>query len=92
MLLNVDVTQADIDGGVRNSCTQCPIATAARRATGVPRLNFVYVYRTGIDIWNGPRRSHQFILPSIALGFMARFDRGKPVEPFSFQVEERGAE
>ena len=79
MLVTVDVTQADIDAGVKRKCDQCPIARAVRRVVGADKevtVNPVSIYIDG-GYWRTPLEASNFI---------SDFDNGHPVVPFSFEV------
>jgi hypothetical protein len=79
--MTIEVTQDDIDRGRSQSFTECPIAIACRRATGMTILiSNEYAY---IDAWH--EQSH---LPQAARWFVAGFDNGCRVHPFSFELDE----
>jgi len=77
----IDVTEEDINDGVRQNCWTCPIALAAVRSlddhTAYAAL-FLFVRRPGGTL-SAP-------LPNEAVRFMSDFDAGLPVKPFSFTV------
>ena len=80
----IEVTQEDIKNGVRGDPCNCPTAHAATRAThGTVPL------RVGaLVIKFGPIGSSVASkLPIEAREFIYDFDWGKPVEPFSFEIE-----
>lgn len=79
----IQITDTDIRRGVKSHPCLCPIARAVARATGYQMQQLscgvitvydemVYVINDGYDV---PRKVADFI---------ARFDTGKPVKPFSF--------
>lgn len=82
--MKIIVTQEDIDAGKAQCCDSCPVALAAQRAgltnTRVGEdTSFYYDYA-----------SHEFKhfgLPREARAFIKRFDDGKKVEPFEFEVK-----
>lgn len=82
--LTIDVTQADIDAGKRCSLTKCPVALAARRA--VPQAECVTV-STAIQFWP-PVQEYQkaYLMPREVANFIALFDDGKTVQPFTFTI------
>lgn len=81
--IKIDVTEYDIHVGTKNSYFSCPIAIALARAT-----------KTRIAVTTD--KVYQFVplqtakivaeLPSVARKFVLAFDRGRPVEPFSFEM------
>ena len=80
----VEVTEKDIELGIRCSRHSCPIALAVRRKTKTPRSEFqeVSVTREGIchgfvKFTRASRRVKRFI---------KRFDDGQKVEPFKFRL------
>jgi hypothetical protein len=88
--VNINVTQADIDGGIRQASHFCPVALAVKRelklaAVGVSSVGPVTFYRQrskGFAI-----RSGTAFLPPEAIQWVARYDGYQPVEPFSFVLE-----
>ena len=91
--MKINVTEQDIEmsrlvvgGGQPWSSQFCPIAIATRRATGI---NDVHVLRTYISL--GEIRStgfHELIdLPQSVQAWIDRFDLGRSVEPFEFELE-----
>jgi hypothetical protein len=81
MTVRVDVTAEDLRHGVPFSPLYCPVARAIRRATGE-----AWLVRAG---WM--RREDVAIgLPREASDAVKRFDMGKRVRPFSFEVEVSG--
>ena len=83
MLLKVEVTQAHIDkGGGTQPCFHCPIALAVKdagiRDAAVHSQYIKYAF-------NG--RVHFIHLPEKAMFFIQHFDKGWPVQPFTFEVD-----
>lgn len=77
--MRIEVTAEDIaQGGARNPF-QCPVARAVKRASKNPNVS-VGVY--GAHIGNESRRS----LPVAVTHWIAEFDRGQGVQPFSFDL------
>ncbi len=72
--LEIEVTQLDIDNGVKNSVCSCPIALAIKRCCNVEEATVRFYTATikGVD----------YVLPAQASGFIARFDAGEWVTPF----------
>ena len=87
MLVDIAVTQEDIDNGIRGSGSMCPVALAVRRRTG--DIN-VSVYSRGVLFFN---RSSSLVaqLPSTARAFISAFDSGALPKallcPFTFQMD-----
>ena len=84
----IRVTALDIKRGEPTSAFDCPLVRAARRATG-------YGWDFGVGVRNlfryyGKTRPRVFPLPRTARVFIALFDDGKPVVPFSFQIRTGG--
>ncbi len=81
----INVTQEDIDNGLRTSSCKCPIARAAKREFGLPALispSFsLFLLKDYENIL--------FSLPSSARDFINDFDGERPVKPFSFQISQR---
>lgn len=67
----IDVTTDDIRRGVRGDERACPIAHAWNRATN-----------GGLSLYL-PFDN----LPAVAQTFLRDFDAGRPVEPFTFEME-----
>ena len=84
--MKIKVTQKDIEEGFRGSCYDCPIARAFKREVkptshiqlnvGAERILHREVYS-----WDS------YTLPEKAQTFIKRFDDGKPVKPFTFEIE-----
>ena len=87
----INVTQSDIDNGIRNSTCSCPIALAAKRAINDGALPSVccsdieFEYKTERD-GDVVYRFKSAYLPTIARDFIRKFDNGGTVEPFSFEI------
>ena len=83
-ILRIEVTQEDIDGGMRRSCGGCPIALAVRRALGPSHA--AYVSAGAIDVFAGPPQKHlaSYDLPNAAYTFVLDFDNRLYVQPFRF--------
>lgn len=75
--VEIDVTQEDIERGMKMSCTQCPIALAVKRRTGLKDNVFV-----------GPEEVYindaRYALPGKATTFVENFDRAQDVKPQKF--------
>lgn len=81
----VDVTQEDIEMGERRASMRCPVALAVRR---VPELSACVVGPKDV-ISDSPAHPNglDIPLPGAAIKFVLRFDSGRPVRPFSFELE-----
>jgi hypothetical protein len=79
--IRVEVTAADIAAGVRRFCSYCPVSLAVRRATGW----LVQVDDDEVHLRVGDLTS-RVKLPPEAVRFVWRFDEGKPVKPFAFEI------
>lgn len=75
--MRVKVTQRHINTGRRNSPWSCPIAKAVRGATGRTASVGPSEFSVGKRTYRLPARSRRFI---------ARFDWGSPVKPFTFRT------
>jgi len=76
----VEVTAEDIANGTRASCANCPVARAVHRALGSPANVGLF------EIWaNDPFR--QVKTTRAVRKFICDFDDGKPVAPFSFDID-----
>lgn len=78
--MRIFVTQEDIDKGERQKCTACPIALAASRALHQPN---VLVDR--FNVWV-PGEERGRLMPDKAQLFVWKFDAGKRVRPFEFEL------
>lgn len=88
--LTVTVTQDDIEHGVTRHCQKCPIARAVAREL-LPGMSVEVVAATvritpvNRPAWHTPVALCES-LPPRALTFIERFDAGKSVRPFTFQL------
>ena len=81
MKFTIDVTQEDINDGKQKSYWKCPIALALKRKTG--KDYFVsYMVSLSNDI-----ESKLVPIPPLAADFIRAFDAGRPVHPFTFEIE-----
>lgn len=87
--MKIEITQEDIDNGVRLHECRCPIALAVKRAyrdqgqSILPSVITRYVFRM-----DGELRLPALKLPPEAQEFMHRFDGHELVHPFTFEAEE----
>lgn len=78
--MKIEVTQEDIDHGIKGDCDLCPIARAVHR--------HIPTARVGITVIRLNRMSFSCIdLPEEARNFIHLFDHGMKVIPFEFEVE-----
>ena len=75
----ITVTADDIKRGNRQDCFECPVARAVRRA--MSKSAWVGYFTMG---WDGSKARK---LPKKVASFVSRFDSGKPVKPFSFEID-----
>ena len=81
-MLHVEVTQDDIERGIPEDGTSCPIAHAFRRAWG-RKIEFAVDYAS-IEIY--ALCNHSVELPKEAKAFIDAFDNGVKGQPFAFDV------
>ncbi len=79
--LVVEVKDTHIKEGVKCACMSCPIALAIIDATKA-KAHEVFVGGSYVDLYGRHRQ-----LPDAARQFIADFDCGMPVIPFSFELE-----
>lgn len=79
-MIEINVTQEDINKGIKSDCSKCPIALAANRV--IPN-GALAVGGASITYWN-EKEAISILLPEIALKFIRDFDSGRKVKPFSF--------
>jgi hypothetical protein len=81
--VHVEVTQADIDKGIRKDSAACVVATAIARA-------FPDATRINVDLQtvrftsNGERQV--FLTPPPVIGYVVAFDAGEDIHPFGFRL------
>lgn len=89
-IIEVNVTQEDIDRGVRYNCTYCPIAKAMYRLVAFDLTsndNYLTIdncVRLIEARGYGSLSKYIIKLPTIAHRFIAAFDLGYACEPFKF--------
>ena len=79
--LVIDVTQEDIDRGVRQNSRRCPLAVAARRASGAQE---VVALGFGVDCYTDYGSFVCYGATKVFREWMRRFDTGKKVKPRRF--------
>ena len=77
--MQITVTQAHIDAGLRCDCDKCPLVLAFREKVGPCSVG------AGTLILFRPS-FRMLPLPDEALQFRRDFDEGRPVKPFSFKM------
>ena len=82
--MKINVTEDDIKNGVVFACYKCPIALAVKRAVGAANVR---VGTETIRIFKGAVPRH-FKMTDAAKVFVKDFDDSKPVQPFSFDLNE----
>ena len=88
----VEVTQADIDNGVREDVHSCPIAYAITRAANADSASWVEdiaVDAYGASIVFADGGSMTLDVPLLAEQFIDDFDRGIPVGPVILDLDIR---
>lgn len=81
MKYTVEVTQADIDFGIRGNGVHCPLARAISRCTGKHAC-------VGIRCWYFTGDSSPYMpLPDDAARLRRGFDYGNTVSPITFELE-----
>ena len=82
--MKIEITQHDIDYGVRGEYSLCPIARAVKRKIyGKVTVSGDHISIFTTDII---RRYSYYKLPQKAKDFIKRFDEGKKVKPFTFEA------
>lgn len=82
-MVTVDVTQGDIDGGVKSSPASCPLAFALSRSYGENVVVGVQSYFIGEG-----KDTLAFRLPKVLEDLRVAFDTGFHVEPFTLTFPE----
>ena len=88
----IQVTQDDINHGIRADCYLCPVALALERALGAVDVG---IYHRSADWmippkwfdWKRRFKWYSSILPQKVAVFVADFDAGAPVKPCSFVIK-----
>lgn len=90
MKRTIQVTQDDIDKGVKNNTKFCPIARAMVRTLGLDGVDDIFVGYTVAEVQyatDGPLEYLECPLPTEAKDFIEQFDTDHTVEPFEFEVD-----
>lgn len=81
--MEIQVTQKDIDRGVRYAPLHCPIAQAVTRRTGYHAAvdaHYVTLHDEDGDI------AGRWVTPPEVLAWLSTFDNGESVRPATFQL------
>src|SRR5215475_5876738 len=81
--LHVDVTQRDIDWGIRGDSGRCVVARALARS--IPDAARIEVDTQTVRFTSGGKR-WAFLTPLVVQQYVADFDGGKPIGPFAFTL------
>lgn len=82
MNLTIDVREEHIQQGCPRMANHCPVSLAARDV-GLLAVHAEHDWM----YWLGAGRKQFAQLPPIARVFVRAFDKRKPVDPFSFEIE-----
>lgn len=82
--LTLNVTARNIACGVARWGPTCPIALAARQ---LPDVTSARVGKSSIRLTFLGTRSWDYDLPDEAMAFVAAFDNGRAVSPFTFALQ-----
>jgi len=89
-VITITVTAGDIEYGVRESCSRCPVALATRRRFPGHSVSSGMI---GVGIMKGPEwddaRAMWYECTRELLAFMDAFDNGDPVAPRSFTLRRK---
>lgn len=80
-IMTIHVIQEDINNGKRMHCSDCPVALAVKRKFNLPSYAVVVSHST-IRFDN-----NVVTIPEIVSDFISKFDNGRYVTPFSFEIE-----
>lgn len=84
MLINV--TEQHIKMGQKKRASCCPIALAASEQTNMTAIvSLSDIMFKKDEVLYGPKTE----LPEIACQFIFDFDEGQPVQPFSFELDDK---
>lgn len=84
MKITIDITQADIDAGIREDPYNCPVALAVNRAMGIAGAWVISMVH-----FKKGRKNYQGLLPIDLLAWRHRFDMSYPIIPgiWTMQVD-----
>lgn len=83
----INVTQEDIDEGLPDKCSQCPVALAVKRYVR-PRY-YIMVSAQHLTVYPpGPALDQcLYPMPDSVSNFVQNFDDAQRVKPFEFELE-----
>jgi hypothetical protein len=84
--MKIKVTLKDIEEGFRGSCYDCPVALAFKREVK-PTTQIGLNVGTERILHREVHEWDTYTLPKKAQTFIKRFDNGKRVEPFTFEIK-----
>lgn len=80
--MHVQVTQADIDAGIRKDCKRCPVALAVQRLYPEHEVKVgvtsIYIIKSGI--------TSRYRMPNEIAIRIAQFDDGRPMTLMEFEA------
>lgn len=87
--MKIQITQEDIDKGVREDTSRCPIAHAfIRNGYKNVRVEARRIYPYGYTYNPSDVLRHKYmVMPEIGYDFVVNFDSNNRVEPFEMEVE-----
>jgi len=86
-MIRIEVTQEDIDKGIRGSACECAVALAATRAFNGRKVAATAQY---LCFDHGKQIPHKHIVvPTEVALWIHAYDLEQVVKPFSFIIEER---
>lgn len=91
-IIKIEVTQEDIDLGIRCNSEACPVALAVLRV--LPEFkSHISVGTYMLYLWESAGEGKEYnealysiVLPEIARNMIRNFDTATPVMPFSFDI------
>lgn len=83
--MKVEITKSLIKRGERASCVDCPVALAINKTFKLHHASVDNGCAMAVDKNN---KTIYFKLPKKAKNFIERFDDGKRVKPFTFELRE----
>lgn len=85
MLVKIQVTQEDINNGIKFKCESCPVALAIKRLLK-PNVK-VLVGDIISFMTNDSSEWKDVVTPERVWDFLVQFDNKRPVQPFSFELD-----
>lgn len=85
--MKIDVTEQDIQDGMKDDIYSCPIALAATRVLKKRKGLIVVVKNKSISFWDDYTDIQKITLPKNAQNFIDKLDSEKKVKPFSFTIK-----